>query len=273
MTSTARAGSFITTKEHRRFVEFADTVRRDRTIGICYGPAGVGKTLSARRYGRWDKAEPLLETWGERNPDAERVINAALAKARTVVYTPYAGTTARRIHDDLVELTVRASICIREHVDPPPQIVPGGRYNYIQLRIIDESERLTSSALELLRDEYDRGDHGLILIGMPGIEKRFSRYAQLYSRVGFAHHYRPLSAEELTFVLTRHWCKLGLALDQDDFTDAQAIAAVARITGGNFRLVKRLFTQIQRIMRINELHTLTADVVETARSTLVIGAT
>lgn len=73
--------------------------------------------------------------------------------------------------------------------------------------------------------------------------------------------------------MTRHWRKLGLALDQDDFTDAQAIAAVARITGGNFRLVKRLFTQIQRIMRINELHTLTADVVETARSTLVIGAT
>lgn len=153
------------TSAHRRFLEFADTVRRDRTIGICYGPAGVGKTLSARRYGRWDKTEPLLKTWRERDPDAERPINAALAKARTVVYTPYAGTTARRIHDDLVELTVRASICIREHIDPPPQIVPsGGRYNYIELRIIDESERLTASALELLRDEYDRGDYGLILI-------------------------------------------------------------------------------------------------------------
>ena len=80
-----------------------------------------------------------------------------------------------------------------------------------------------------------------MFIGMPGIEKTFSRYPQLYSRVGFAHHYRPLTGEELTFVLSRHWHKLGLELDKDDFTDAQAVAAVARITGGNFRLLERLF--------------------------------
>ena len=105
---------------------------------------------------------------------------------------------------------------------------------------------------------------------MPGLEKRLSRYPQLYSRVGFAHHYRPLQGHELAFVLTRHWRRLGLALDEADFTDAQAIASIARITGGNFRLLHRLFVQIGRILKINELSVITDDVVEAARSTLVI---
>jgi DNA transposition AAA+ family ATPase len=114
---------------------------------------------------------------------------------------------------------------------------------------------------------------GVILIGMPGLEKRLSRYPQLFSRVGFAHHYRPLQGDELTFVLTRHWRRLGLALDDADFTDTQAIAAIARITGGNFRLLHRLFVQIGRILKINDLSVITEDVVEAARNTLVIGAT
>jgi DNA transposition AAA+ family ATPase len=107
---------------------------------------------------------------------------------------------------------------------------------------------------------------------MPGMEKRLSRYPQFYSRVGFAHHYRALAGEELSFVLTRHWRSLGIALDSADFTDAQAIALIARLTGGNFRLLHRLFVQIERIMKINELTVITDDVVEAARSTLVIGA-
>jgi hypothetical protein len=41
--------TIIVTKEHRRFTEFANTVRKERTIGICHGAAGVGKTNSPRR--------------------------------------------------------------------------------------------------------------------------------------------------------------------------------------------------------------------------------
>jgi DNA transposition AAA+ family ATPase len=107
---------------------------------------------------------------------------------------------------------------------------------------------------------------------MPGLEKRLARYPQLYSRIGFAHHYRTLTADELRFVLTHHWEKLGLQLSADDFTDAEAVATVARITAGNFRLVHRLFAQIQRILKINDLNTITREVIEAARETLLIGA-
>jgi hypothetical protein len=73
-------------------------------------------------------------------------------------------------------------------------------------------------------------------------------------------------------VLVHHWRRFGLDLDEADFTDAEAAAAIACITGGNFRLFHRLFAQINRVMRNNELRAVTVEVVEAARSTLVIGA-
>lgn len=99
---------FIATKQHRRFVEFADAVRRQRTIGICYGQAGIGKTLSARRYANWHKAERLLEEWGPRD-DSDFPIYAALARKRTVFYTPAVLSTPRQVRDDLTGLTVQVS--------------------------------------------------------------------------------------------------------------------------------------------------------------------
>jgi DNA transposition AAA+ family ATPase len=268
-----RTGPFIVTKEHRRFTEFAHALRQHRTIGVCFGPAGVGKTLSARRHAHWDLAEPLLQTWGPREPSDDQVY-AALARSRTVFYTPTVGGTLRELRKDLHLMTSRVESCIEQHHGLNSDGQRGvARDSMIELIIIAEAERLSTSALEHLRDMFDRTPLGLMLIGMPGIEKRLARYPQLYSRVGFAHHYRPLQDDELTFVLTRHWRQLGLSLDSTDFTDTQAMAAISRITRGNFRLLHRLFVQMERILRINELHVITEDVVEAARSTLVIGAT
>jgi len=125
--------------------------------------------------------------------------------------------------------------------------------------------------LYIMRDMYDREQFGLILIGMPGIEKRLARYPQLYSRVGFVHQFHPLSTEEIRFILEHKWKQIGVNLQPDDFTDVEAIATVIRITGGNFRLIQRLCTQIERILQINNLRLVTKEVVETARESLVIG--
>jgi hypothetical protein len=193
-------------------------------------------------------------------------IFAALRRSRTLLYTPTIGLSpialSRRLQSALDNAGDRMNMDRRGRV-----IID------IELIIVDEIERLSASALEALRDLFDRSEVGLILVGMPGMEKRMARYPQLYSRVGFAHHYRSLQGDELSFVLARHWRKLGLSLDTADFSDTQAVASIARITGGNFRLLHRLFVQIERVLKLNGLTFVTDEVVNAARSTLVIGAT
>lgn len=258
--------TFIVTKEYRRFCEFCDACRREGYVGICYGPPGVGKTLSARRYALWDIIEPRLPRHVSYLP-----LPPEVACCHAVLYTPSVTNTPRGVADDVKEIRLMFSRFVEEAArkpgDPPLQ----GCRDACKLMMIDEADRLNFNSLEQIRDIYDRDQIGLVLIGMPGLEKRLARFPQLYSRVGFAHSFQPLGKEEMSFLLEHKWNQLGLALRHDDFTDAEAVAAIIRITGGNLRLVQRLFTQIERILRINGLHTVSCEVVQSARECLVIG--
>ena len=89
--------------------------------------------------------------------------------------------------------------------------------------------------------------------------------------MGFPHTFRALSQEEMLFVLQYHWQRLGQELHPDQFTDHEALSAICRMTNGNFGQIHCLVVQIHRIMGINGLTIITAEVVEVTRQCRVIG--
>ena len=139
------------------------------------------------------------------------------------------------------------------------------------LLVVDEADRLKTASLEQLRDFYDRGHLGMVLIGMPGYSRSGWPATRNCTRVGFVHQFHALSGQELQ-VIEHQWVQLGLDLADDQHVDTAVINAIARVTGGNFRLVQRLFAQIERIVTINSLPAITTEVVTLARERLVEGA-
>lgn len=304
---------FVITKEYRRFAEFCDACRRDRYIGLCYGPPGVGKTLSAQYYAHWFQLEAYF-----RSPLPSETDMAAVAGSTTVFYTPAVVNTPGRIAQDIqiqrhqlralaIDVWWREQAAQQQtrrqaeaRMRPIKVATPTGhRGNVVQiyvsavtpsaevaptyaqrranapdptdLIIIDEADRLKTASVEQVRDIFDQSALGVVLIGMPGLEKRLSRYPQLYSRVGFVHAFRPLSTPAVRQLLQAQWLPAGVRLPAPGVMDVETIAAIIRITGGNFRLLHRLLTQIVRLMEINALSQVTPQVVEAARESLVIG--
>jgi hypothetical protein len=65
----------------------------------------------------------------------------------------------------------------------------------------------------------------------------------------------------------------GIKLPSMASVGQETTATIIRVPGGNFRLLARLLTQIERILKINDFNHVTKFGVETARETLVIGCT
>lgn len=293
-TNKDRSSELVETLEHRRFAEFCDACKRYRYIGLCFGTPGVGKTLSARHYvdaGQNKKGHrepavfytcPVITSPGRLERDirknrsvlhngaVERVRRREDARMLRLLHRAeelrdrrrnpngYRSEEAVKAEEAFHEQRNRSLRLARAVVDPTA------------LLVIDEADRLKMAGLEQVRDIFDDGGVGLILIGMPGIEKRLARYPQFYSRIGFVHEFRPLAAAETRQLLEQRWTPPGVQLP-DQALDSETAAAIIRITGGNFRLLNRLLTQIERILEINELPEVTKAVVEAARESLVIG--
>ncbi len=208
---------FIATLEHRRFTEFCETCRRYRYVGLCYGTPGVGKTLSALHFSRAELAR--THDAARREPLYGRPLDTAFYTARVINSPARVATGIKSVCDRLVLLAQgpvrrQAEIALgtirirnenyrRPHPElaslpHPEEFMPRPTYfeglmeweakaralgDPTTLILIDEADRLRTDSLEEVRSLFDGGGVGLVMIGMPGIEKRMARYPQLYSRM------------------------------------------------------------------------------------------
>jgi len=138
------------------------------------------------------------------------------------------------------------------------------------LILVDEADRLHMNSLEAMRSIFDDGGIGMVLIGMPGIEKRVARFPQFYSRIGFVHEFRPLDEVQMTRLFNERWLPAGVKLP-DAVLAPDVIATLIRMSGGNFRLLTRLLTQVERILKVNQSDVVSKEIVAAASDSLVIG--
>ncbi len=282
-------GTFVITKAYRRFTEVCDACRRSRSVGLGYGPPGTGKTESAKYYAQWEQVESFLPesliTFSGRSAVddfypyrplsfASTQSPAPLRECRTVFYTAPVSASPSRIERQVLPLFAAFSYLMEaaneRHQGKEEFLVTRRSSHFIELLIVDEANRLKDTGLEQIRDIYDKGRFGLVLLGMPGLDKRLQRAPQLYSRIGFAHKMEELSEEETRFFLEQRWSHRVNAYS-DDFTDREAVAAIIRITQGNMRLIDCLMMQVEHVLVANQLQVVTKEVVETARKNLIIG--
>ncbi|EOH99028.1 hypothetical protein UAY_02297 [Enterococcus moraviensis ATCC BAA-383] len=282
MTSTFQ---FIETKEYHKFVEFCDSCAKYKYIGVCHGLPGVGKTVAAKNYSKWETISPTVTKVRSLNQRKNDKIPIEIAQA-TTIFTTAPPVKSANLYNELRNLAInlrysKKSLAIQENKISEEEAQEMSKhliyaednepYKSVELVIIDEVDRLKLQTLEILRDIYDQNNIGMVLIGMNGLEKKLSRYPQLYSRIGFSHEFKKIAKTELQHILEYKWQEVGLTISYEDFEDYEAINSILKLSNGNLRLLQRLFTQIDRVMEINNLQKITTEVIEVARKLLIIG--
>jgi len=252
---------FINTRQHQRFVEFCDSCRLNRYLGVCTGRSGVGKTRSAEAYCRWHIVEPLLTEPRYRNcaPPKLEGFNAA-------VYTPDVSSTVRRVESAIAILRNRFDKVVEESLcwHNPEVWYRAEQRRFLELLIIDKAHRLSLKCLEAIGDFAEKHKLGVVLLGMPGFDRRIRNYDQINNRVGFYHHFNTPRTDEIKAILEARW------QSQEVTIEGSAVEMLEKVTSSNIRKLVNINAEMSRVCELNSVSVITADLVQVAAKTLLL---
>lgn len=264
---TKPTNRFLVTAQYRRFAEICNKSQSSKFIALFFGKTGLGKTECALHYSNWRTVEPLLE-----KPAALRCVPPSVIHSAAAVYTPDVNATPTKVQSAIRLLRNRFDDLVDQatswHGANDEAFYP---HRFLKLLIIDEADRLKPPALEVIRDLHEHSNMSILLIGSPGIERRLRRagYGQLHARFSIVYEIQPLRTPEMQQFIAQKWLDLKLPLNADDGVST----AIMRISNGNFRVLHRIFAELERLQKINCLSMITPEVVEAARRDLLLGST
>lgn len=133
-----------------------ERIRRTNDVGLIFGPAGVGKTCGIVLYLKVNLSAILL-TATRWNRDAGGIQNLLFSAVETRGYdnrTPRMDFVTRKLKDSN------------------------------RLLIVDNAQRLTTGALEVLFDLHDATGIGIAFVGNPEVLDSIRKSDQQFSRIG-----------------------------------------------------------------------------------------
>jgi DNA transposition AAA+ family ATPase len=231
---------YVETSISREVQEVLAFTRLEGTIGVIYGPAGIGKTVAIADY-------------------CQRQNYAYLVTASPAVRTPSA--VAREILYAVTES--RGSDTIQRNARRLTEYL----YGHEALVIIDEAQHLRLEALELARAVHDATGCGLVFCGTTVLYDNLTRHRdtvleQLFSRVGCRRYISDdVPPEDVAAVVE---AALGKAA-----TKKIIRYCIERSKLGGLRIVTRQLSTAARMARLRG-EELTFDHIQDAKKTLMV---
>ncbi len=263
MTNNDTTIEFIETRQHLRFVEFADACRLNRSIVVCTGRPGVGKEASAQAYSNWQTLQPLLES-------AQRPLSppAKLQNCHTAYWDAEINCTLKRLRSTLSLLRNKFDSVVQQSLywHEPERWQQAPRTEFLELLIVNNAHRLPFLCLDAINDFRKKYKIGIALLGAPGFDRKIKHYDLVGCDVALYHEYSAPRSDELRQILELRW------RDEAVTVEDAAISVIEEVTHSNIQKALNVQNEIERVRTINSITIISPELVQAASASLLLDA-